>query len=510
MEKLTKRILAIVLIAVIGVGVGVTVWIFVAPYGWSATDCPGAPASITEDQIIKIGIAGDTKRIHGEGQVHGAWLAAYQINTGTGAIGSQYPGGGILIGGKRYYIGITSEDTDEANPILDTTKGKAAADRLAYYRNVQFAAGGFRTESLLAYRDVFMDNKIPFINIGSATDSFTEDVLNNYEQYKYFFQLTPIKGTDLAKELIALILTSSIVATVLPAALGGYFVGETAVPVVRFSFVRESLEWTEGFAQAITAFLTNSSGANPYMVMSYTGVDIEIPQGIGPTEMDAHWATLDAANTQIVIPIISGEAGLVFSNSYGDNEPGMIPLGINVMSQDSAYWGQTAGRCEYGITLESVIRTNKTSYTIDIWDDYVAKWGDTPIYTAVGGFDAVSQYAWAFNTSQSLNPDTIVTTLESMTKTNSVEGFSAFGAYDNADTPPNDKTRHCIVEGWPYGTSLAIQWHNEAKALVPGIGIYPSGIWATLLGKAAPYTYELAGMQNIKYPSWGLNSHTEP
>lgn len=505
MEQLTKRILAIVLIAVIGVGVGVTVWIFVAPYNWSATDCPGAPSNITEDQIIKIGIAGDTKRIHGEGQVHGAWLAAYQINTGTGSIGSLYPGGGILIDGKRYYIGIVSEDTDEANPALDTTKGKAAADRLAYYRNVQFAAGGFRTESLLAYRDVFMDNKIPFINIGSATDSFTEDVLNNYEDYKCFFQLTPIKGTDLAKELIALILTSAIVATALPEAYGGY-----AYPVVRFSFVRESLEWTEGFAQAITDFLTNASGANPGMVMYYTGVDIEIPQNIGPTEMDAHWATLDAANTQIVIPIISGEAGLIFSNSYGDNEPGMIPIGINVMSQDAAYWTQTNTRCEYGITLESVIRTNKTQYTIDIWDDYVAKWGDMPIYTAVGGFDAVSQYAWAFNTSQSLNPDTIVTTLESMTTTNSVEGWSAFGAYDNGDTPPNDKTRHCIVEGWPYGTSLAIQWIDEAKRLVPGIGIYPSGIWATLLGKSAPYTHELVGMENVQYPSWGLNPPTPP
>jgi capsular polysaccharide biosynthesis protein len=38
MEQLTKRILAIVLIAVIGVAVGITVWIFVAPYAWSAAD----------------------------------------------------------------------------------------------------------------------------------------------------------------------------------------------------------------------------------------------------------------------------------------------------------------------------------------------------------------------------------------------------------------------------------------------------------------------------------------
>ena len=494
MEKLTKRILAIVLIAVIGVGVGVTVWIFVAPYGWSATDCPGAPSNITEDQIIKIGIAGDTKRIHGEGQVHGAWLAAYQINTGTGAIGSQYPGGGILIGGKRYYIGITSEDTDEANPILDTTKGKAAADRLAYYRNVQFAAGGFRTESLLAYRDVFMDNKIPFINIGSATDSFTEDVFDNYDYYKYFFQLTPIKGSDLAKELIYLLLFSSVVASSFPEVAGGY-----GSPVIRFSFVRETLEWTADFRDAIVAVLTNNGALN----MTYTGVDIEIPQNIGDTEMRAHWAEIDAANTQIVIPIISGEAGLVFSTTYGDETPGCIPIGINVMSQDSAYWTQTAGRCEYGVTLESVIRTNKTSYTIDIWDDYVTKWGDMPIYTAVGGFDAISQYAWAFNISQSLNPDTIVTTLETMTTTNSVEGWSAFGAYDNGP-----KTRHCIVEGWPQGTSLAIQWVNESKHLVPGVAIYPSGIWSSGIG--VPPFGTLQFMDALSYPDWGLNSYLPP
>ena len=89
MESLTKRILAIVLIAVIGIGVGVTVWIFVAPYQWTAADAPGAPTSITEDQIIRIGVAGDTERIQGEGQLNGARLAAREINEA----------GGIVIGG---------------------------------------------------------------------------------------------------------------------------------------------------------------------------------------------------------------------------------------------------------------------------------------------------------------------------------------------------------------------------------------------------------------------------
>jgi len=80
MEPLTKRILAIVLIAVVGVGIGLTVWIFVAPYQWSAKDCPGAPANISSDQIIRMGVLGGLYDIQGEGAYQGAWLAAYEIN----------------------------------------------------------------------------------------------------------------------------------------------------------------------------------------------------------------------------------------------------------------------------------------------------------------------------------------------------------------------------------------------------------------------------------------------
>ena len=83
--------------------------IIASKYDWSAADCPGAPPDINESQIIKIGVIGDTERTHGKGSENGALLAAYEINSA----------GGVMVGGEVYYIGISSENSDEQNPILN-------------------------------------------------------------------------------------------------------------------------------------------------------------------------------------------------------------------------------------------------------------------------------------------------------------------------------------------------------------------------------------------------------
>ncbi|MHA1478996.1 MAG: ABC transporter substrate-binding protein [Promethearchaeota archaeon] len=472
MESLTKRILAIVLIAVIGIGVGVTVWIFVAPYQWTATDAPGAPANITEDQIIRIGVSGDTERIQGEGQLNGARLAAYEINSA----------GGIVIGGKTYYIGITYENTDEANPILDPAKAVAAVERLINYKNVQFATGGFRTEALGAYRGLFMENEIIFINTGAAPSAFCASVLSDYDTYKYFFQINPINTTALAMELIALIIGSA-AGMSQPLIYGG-----TGHNVTRFSFMREDLSWTADFKALMAYHLQNNDKFN----LTYTDVDIAFPQDVTPVEMAAHWATVNASNTQIIIPIISGSAGLTFANSYGTYKPGCIPIGINVLAQDGDFWDDTNGLVEYGISLESIFQTNKTSLTLDFWDAYVAEFGVSPIYTSTGSYDAIMAYAHAFNASQSLNTDAVITALEGITTANPIEGASGWVAFDSS---------HCIVEGWPYGTALALQWFNGSKILVPGVGIYPSDPYG---GLTADPSGKLVNMQPIEKPDWGL------
>ena len=159
--------------------------------------------------------------------------------------------------------------------------------------------------------------------------------------------------------------------------------------------------------------------------------------------------------------------------------------------------------------MESVLRTNKTSLTIPVWDQYIARWDEGPIYTAIGAIDAVLHYAWAINASQSLNPDTIVATLETLDKTNAIECTAGFISSPDIDFDgTTGKTRHCTTEGWPYGAALAVQWYDGAKRLVPGPLIYPSGLWSTLIG--VPPFGELTGMNYTVLPDWGLNSYLPP
>jgi branched-chain amino acid transport system substrate-binding protein len=456
METLTKRILAIVLIAIVGVGVGVTVWIFVAPYAWGSKDCPGAPSNITEDQIIRIGVLGGIYDIQGAGQVEGAKLAAYQINQA----------GGITVGSKTYYIGITSEDTDESNPNLDTTKGVSAAERIINYKQVQFLTGGFRTEALSVYIETVMDAKIPFIDTGAATDSFCQNVLDNYARYKYFFRNNPINSTALGGEIIEFLATYM-------AVLGHGKIG----------ILYEDLDWTTPLVAALKYYLPLLGG----QIVASVAYPITATQ----TDMDGYMAQIQANNTQILIPVISAQGGILMMKSYQAGLPGygFVVIGIDVQSQLDTFYDDSLGACEFETVLQSLEATAKTPKSIPFWNSFVAMYGHEPLYTAVGSFDAINMYAWAINQSQSFNRDTIVTQLETLNSANPLDGAGGKGAFTRS---------HDILEGYPYGYTLFVQWQAGGnKIVVPAFGNpYPNTL--------ATGTYQLPS-DTATYPTWTWN-----
>lgn len=442
MEKGTKRILAIVLIAVIGIGVGVTVWILVLPYQWSAADCPGAPTDITEDQIIRIGVLGGLTDIQGAGALEGALLAAYEINDA----------GGIVVDGDTYYIGITADDTDESNPSLDTAKGVAAAERIINYKRAQFLTGGFRTESLAVYLEKIMDASIPFVGTGAATDSFCQNVLDEYDRYKYFFRNMPINSTALGAEIIAFLATYGVV-------LSGSSYADK--PIYKFGILYEDLDWTEPLVAALEYYLPDLG----YSIVAKVAYPITASQ----SEMDGFMATIENNNTQILIPVISAQGGILMMNSYAADEPGFVVIGIDVQSQLDSFWEDSNGNCEFETILQSLHNTSKTAVSVPFWNAYVEEYDHEPIYTAVGSYDAINLYAWAINESQSFNVDTIVTTIETITKENPLPGAGGLAAFT---------TSHDIQEGYPFGYTLFCQWQaGGTKIVAPSFGsIYPPEI----------------------------------
>lgn len=440
MEKGTKRIVAIVLIVIIGATIGISAWMFLGqPKAWTADDCPGAPEDITPDQIIKIGVLNGLTEIQGEAAWNGLWLAAYEINKA----------GGVVIDGKQYYYGVVGEDTYEADVILDTTKGVSAAQRIVNYDQVQFLMGGFRTESLLAYQEVVMDAGIMFINTGSATDIFCQNVLDNYDRYKYMFRIMPINSTSLAMEIITHVIYTA-----------AYLSAVLSTDVSRVAILREDLDWTVPMKAALGYYLANNPVKNLTIVK-----DIAYPITAEASHFAGYWAEIDAAKAQLTVPIISAQGGILMMKQYKATEPNCLVLGIDVMGQLDTYWNQTDGACAYEIGMIPAINSPKTSITQRFYNAYMGNFSTSPLYTGVGCYDAMYLYHYAIDSAQSLDTDTLIAEFEKWTIDNPMPvGVSSPGAafYES----------HDVVEGYPYGYTLFFQWQDGAMECIPS-AVYP-------------------------------------
>ncbi len=454
MERKNIRIIAVVVVAaaIVGGSIGAYVFIF-APgagqYNWSAADCPGAPSTITADQIIKIGVLGDLSDTTGKGAYQGAWLAARDLNLE----------GGIIVDGKTYYYGITSEDTQEAAPAINTQTGITAAERLINYKNVQYTLGGFRTEYVLSYLNVLFPEKIPFFSCGAAWDTFTTTLVPYFYNggnagpplgvlppYKYFFRQTPLSLSEMADQIADYIiyLTNS-------SFNNGY-------NITKFHIIREAHTWNADALSVINTTLSNNQ------IFNLTeGVYAQFNPA-EPTTWDSVMSTFisnvktsDDTNQSVIIPFISGSGGQTFMEKYataGTGQPNSIVCGIDVQSQKETFWSQTSGNCRYEVCYVTVKENvAKTPNTIDFWNNYTTKWSETPSYNSFGAYDSILAMNWAINESQSFDPDVMVTTLETLNGTDYFEGVGSRVAYN--------PTNHAIIKGYPHGTGMLVQWVDD-------------------------------------------------
>jgi len=471
MESTTKRILAIVLIAVVGTGIGLGAYFFLlAPgagdYVWTASDAPGAPSNITASQIIKIGCAGDMGEIQGDGNYEGAYFAAKEINEA----------GGIDVNGETYYFGVTSEDTDESNPNLVTSRGVSAARRLIYNKKVDYAMGGFRSEALLAYVEEFMDVEMIFIDTGAATDIFCENVRDDYANYKWFFRWMPINSTSLGGQILQ--------------SLAYFIVTMNATypnhNITNIGILAEDLTWVTSLVGAVQLYLpyyTNLTSldifAREYPLTVLTPILYDIT--LSATDMNTHLASFQGDNADIVIPVISAQGGILMMQQYALNTYDYLIFGIDVQSQLDTFYTDSGGDCAYETIMQTLHETNKTTLSIPFWNGFKAEFGHEPLYIAAGAYDALYGLRDAIVTTQSFDELDIIAEFETWTISNPHEGATGYGAWW--------PTTHDLVAGYPNGYTLWCQWQNDGtKIVIPMDSLYPSWV-ATGTYTMAPWVH---------------------
>jgi branched-chain amino acid transport system substrate-binding protein len=332
---------------------------------------------------------------------------------------------------------------------------------LVYDRGIQFAIGGFRTEAVLAYQEVFMDNFMLFMSVGVATDIFTDNVVNFYDRYKYYFRAMPNNSTSLGGQIFSYL---SWQIAVLNAQYGATH------NITKIGILAEDLTWTVSTVNFLNTYMPFIPG-----ISVPTGASIRYDITLSAADMNTHMQTFEDLGCDLVIPVISAQGGIMMMQNYADSQRPYIIIGIDVQSQLDTFWAQSTGACAYETVMQGTHRVNKTPTTITFWDDFHDLWGHDPLYTAQGAYDAMRAISWAIDGTNSLDTDTIVTKLETRTPAAVLANPSLFpGSVTGLGAVwPNS---HELPSGYPFGYTLWVQWNSTGgKEVVPTDGhLYPN------------------------------------
>lgn len=402
----------------------------------------GTALTVTATQAaspIKIGVVGPMAFVQGENHWLGAQLAADEINKA----------GGIKVGNEKRTIELVKVDTNE---ILSVPDAGNAMERAITQDKVDFVIGGFRTEAVLAMQDIAMDYKKIFFDVGAAHDQLTLRVGQDYDRYKYFFQVAPTKASDLGKTLFAVLGT-----------IAAQIRSELGKPSPKVAIVAEKAAWVEGIVKAAQANL-------PKMKMEVVGLWQPSPVA---TDVTAELSAIRRAGADMIFTVISGPVGIVMGRQVGELQIPAIPFGINVEAQKEGFWQATGGKGNYVATLDTFgDGVEITPHTLKFVNAFKQRFGKPPTYTA-STYDALNLLKTAIETAGTTDADKLVPVLEKIDQV----GAAGRLVFDK---------NHAPTFGPGFVTGLAVQWQDGKK-----VAFWPNN-WNGV-------TYK--GVQSFKIPS---------
>jgi len=364
---------------------------------------------------IKIAVLGPMAFVQGENHWAGAEMARDEINKA----------GGINVGGKRMQIELIRADTNEIQSVPDATN---AIERVITRDKADYLIGGFRSEAVLAMQEVAMDYKKLFLGAGAAHSKLGANVEANYDRYKYWFRVTPVKDVDLARTLFAVM--NSIAQQIRT---------ELKTETPKVAILAEKAVWTEALVAASQKNL-------PAMKMEVVGT---WQPSATATDVTAELSAIDRSGAHIVFTMLSGPVGISVGRQMGERNMKAVAWGINVEGQKDEFWQAAAGKAQFVSTLDTYAEVEMTPKTIPFVRAFQQRFKKMPTYNA-GTYDAIMILKAAIEQAGATDADKLVPVIEKMEHVGS--GF--ISTWDK---------RHDLV--WAVGKTagIAVQWQDGKK-----------------------------------------------
>jgi branched-chain amino acid transport system substrate-binding protein len=401
-----------------------------------------------ESNVIRIGLLDDMNDITGQHAEEGAQLAIDEINAA----------GGVMINDTAYTLKLQAEDTKEAEGVFDLSNGITAAERLLSTFDPHIVLGGYRTEMLTAYIEPVMDAEIPFMITGSATDDFTQNVIDNYEKYKYTFRCMPPNSTTMGEQTIKALAYQI-----------GYLDAVTPQNITKIALIYEDLDWTDTYVSAMKYYIPllhmGDALANPLEIVAEIGYPITST----PENFNTYWQDIQDNGTQVAVTIVSGATGLLLTKAYGVTQPKCLQLGVNVPAQLDNFWADTEGACNTSVIVQTAYNATTSTKSLAFWAAFLDEYDHEPLYTAVGSYDAVYAYARAIGEANSLDADDIVAALENIDVDDPNPGAGGNLAFTSS---------HDVHAGAGFSTIFFCQWQAGGTKVILSSGglVWPDSV----------------------------------
>ncbi len=358
--------------------------------------------------------------------------AAEPINIGVIAFASPAPGQSIFDAAKLAAEEINAKGGINGRPVklfVYDDHGKSADaveafQRAVYSDHVVAVVGVWISEAALALEPWAARLHTPLIITGAASTKIGELVHQNYNTYKYNFQLQ-LNSDQLARS-VADFLGSKMFKKL------GY---KTAY------IASENFDWTKSLDEAYMKYLPEA------------GVKVVGHVRFAPDTNDFTpiFSMIEKKHPDIVV---TGWAhvGVKPTVQWHEQQVPVLLAGINAQASTSSFWAATNGATEGVLSQNEASEAPITPKTLPFVNAYKQKFGASPAYCGYNTYDAMYILEKAIERAHSTKGDQLVSALE---KTNylGVQGRIAFEGKNSPYT-------HSIKYGPKYVLGTQAQWQN--------------------------------------------------